>query len=138
MHDLIKRNSKWTGVFLGLFLPLSSIGEIDTENPAAAYTLNTLLFFIAFGLFAPPIIGLLNSATRNNWLTAPLRKINEYISIYFYAIASYFTIVISQIFALYIANVDDFRIVDAAFYLSAGIGLVCAYFLDSQFGKNSG
>ncbi len=66
-----------------------------------------------------------------------MKKINEYINLYFFMIVGCLILGITGWITLQSKGINDGTIVLCAFFISGGIGFSIAYFIDSQFGRRA-
>lgn len=95
------------------------------------------VFLVAFGLFAPLFIAVMNTAFPNSWGSDLLRKINRYVNIYFMMVIFGLSLGISGWITLHLADLYDGRIAVCAFFVAGGIGLSFGYFIDTKLGRKS-
>ena len=133
MKELLKKNAKITGILLGLLI--GALQGLDMESMKEFSRLNEghLVMFIAFGLFAPPLIGFMNSMP---WLSSRkniLDRVDEYMSLYFFMFAGSLTLGISGWITLQNKGISDGTNIVCAFFAAAGIGFLLAYFVNRHF-----
>jgi hypothetical protein len=138
MKEIIKKNSKLIGILLGVLQGLPQGLTIESDPFFSRFNQDQMTVVIAFGLFVPPIIALVNTVLKNLFgASVIIRKINEYVNIYFMLIVGSLTFGISGWATLQNKGINDGTIVICAFFISGGIGFLIAYFIDGQFGRRA-
>lgn len=137
MKEIIKQNSKLVGAFLGALQGLPQGLSMSSNDVFSIFGQDQLIIVVAFGLFGPPIIAFLNSALKDSLDAGFMKKINEYINLYFFMIVGCLILGITGWITLQSKGINDGTIVLCAFFISGGIGFSIAYFIDSQFGRRA-
>lgn len=137
MSELIKKNSKFFGALLGLLQGLPQGLGMEHNQLLFKVFQDQMVTVVAFGLLAPPVIALLNSVSKVAFGANLMRKVNEYVNIYFMMIVGCFALGISGLFTLQSKGINGGAIVICAFFISGGVGFLIAYFVDGQFGRRS-